>query len=399
MAKTLLYVETASARYGSSLSLLTLVRSLDRARFRPVVAVQRDNPVREDFAAMGVQTMPLAVPDLRAPDIGTVKSETAGLAPPRAARFDNPLGLALREARDLAVYRHDIRALKRLIKSEGVDLIHCNNQVAANRLVYYAAPRGLPFIQHVRDGPLSTSAHIRKLGKRPDLFLCISHFVEAEVVKCVRADARTQVVYNPVGDRFFEPVRRARAAQAPYVFCQVARLIPYKGQDLLLQAFAALQSRLPDGVPPPRLVLLGGATHGAGFERELRRFVDDNRLGALVDFRPYENDIIPTLDSVDCLVHCTRGSEGFGRVVAEAMARGLPVIGNSRGALPELIDHRSTGFVADDVEAMASAMRTLIADRALSERMSKEARRRADRFSAETIAGQVTGAYDDLLGA
>lgn len=66
-------------------------------------------------------------------------------------------------------------------------------------------------------------------------------------------------------------------------------------------------------------------------------------------------------NSVDVLVLPSRGSEVFGRVLVEAYAHGIPVIGSDQGGIPESIEHGKSGFVfhSDDHTALANHLATM----------------------------------------
>jgi glycosyltransferase involved in cell wall biosynthesis len=84
--------------------------------------------------------------------------------------------------------------------------------------------------------------------------------------------------------------------------------------------------------------------------------------------------------------------EPFGLAVIEAMANGTPVIACRRGAVPEVLDHGTTGFIVDNVdEAVAAVPRAIALDR-------RAIRRRFERrFSAERMAGDYLALYDEVL--
>ena len=69
-------------------------------------------------------------------------------------------------------------------------------------------------------------------------------------------------------------------------------------------------------------------------------------------------------------------TDTFGNVILEAQACGLPVVVSDSGGPKELVDDQANGLItkSHDVEAFADAIRTLVADRAMRERMGKFAR-------------------------
>jgi glycosyltransferase involved in cell wall biosynthesis len=86
--------------------------------------------------------------------------------------------------------------------------------------------------------------------------------------------------------------------------------------------------------------------------------------------------------------------EPFGLVVIEALACGTPVIARERGSVPELIVHGRTGFVADTVDELVSAVKRIdIIDRAECRRHFEE------RFSAARMADEYEAIYRRLLAA
>ena len=82
------------------------------------------------------------------------------------------------------------------------------------------------------------------------------------------------------------------------------------------------------------------------------------------------------------LIHLVNYNEAFGLVPVEAMACGMPVIANRRGALPELIKHGKTGFIVDTWEEAEE----LIKEDAVSEIDPEACRRQALKFSIEKSA-------------
>jgi glycosyltransferase involved in cell wall biosynthesis len=130
--------------------------------------------------------------------------------------------------------------------------------------------------------------------------------------------------------------------------------------------------------------------------------------GIIQDQGYYERHVVPAIDNVHvtyddpvggkarqqmlgsarALLHLTNFNEPFGLSVVEAMACGTPVIACNRRSMPELIDHRVTGFLVNNVdEAVAAVARIGEIDRAAC-RAAVEARFTVDRTG---IDGHVYG--------
>jgi glycogen(starch) synthase len=92
-------------------------------------------------------------------------------------------------------------------------------------------------------------------------------------------------------------------------------------------------------------------------------------------------------------------NEGFGLAVAEAMSWALPVVGRTTGGVAEIVDHNATGLLVaeDDPAELAGAIVRLVDDRALAERLGRQARRiAAARLDSERTADLTLQLYERL---
>jgi glycosyltransferase involved in cell wall biosynthesis len=168
----------------------------------------------------------------------------------------------------------------------------------------------------------------------------------------------------------------------------VGRLIPIKGLDVLLEAFAAARTELPD---------LSLEIAGAGpLEAELRSAAPDGVtfLGRVSPVEPvYERNAITVVPS--------RG-EGFGMVALEAAERGRAAIVSDVGGLPEIVTHRKTGLVVPvgDADALTAAIVELARDPDSVRAFGAAARQRAlESFSADQNADGIADLYRRMLSA
>jgi glycosyltransferase involved in cell wall biosynthesis len=106
--------------------------------------------------------------------------------------------------------------------------------------------------------------------------------------------------------------------------------------------------------------------------------------------------------SIDVFVLPSLDAEGLPVAVLEAMATGLPILTTRAGGASEVVSDGEQGFVvaADDVPALAAALRTLLIDAGLRERMGKSARRRAvEELSVDRFAENVFDLYREMAKA
>ena len=165
-----------------------------------------------------------------------------------------------------------------------------------------------------------------------------------------------------------------------------------KGQQDAIRAAAILAAR----GRKVRLSLVG--TDEAGQEEALRGLADELGVSDRVAFlgpsaRPQE-----LLDACDVLLMCSR-SEGFSRVVIEAMKAGKPVIASHIPSSVEQVRDGVTGFLYEpgDTEALATHIERFDDDRALALSMGAEAKRWADsHFNLERYGRELA---DTLSGA
>ena len=173
---------------------------------------------------------------------------------------------------------------------------------------------------------------------------------------------------------------------APTRLCAVGRLIPIKGFDLLLRAFAAARAEVPE---------LTLEIAGAGpLDAELRRAAPDG-----VTFLGRVSPVAEVYERNAIVVVPSRG-EGFGMVALEAAERGRAAVVSDVGGLPEIVADGETGVVvpAEDVGALTRALVVLARDDELVRQYGHAARRRAlDQFSAGSAADGVEAVYRDLL--
>lgn len=213
------------------------------------------------------------------------------------------------------------------------------------------------------------------------------------------------VVVVPPGvdvDRFTPASPRSRAEvrdrhgvpRDATLVVSVSRLVPRKGMDVLIRAAARLAP-----VHPDLQVLIGG---GGRDDARLRRLVDETGAPVRLLGRVDDDDLPGLYGAADVFAMDCRNrwlgleQEGFGIVFLEAAACGIPQIAGDSGGAAEAVLDGETGIVVRDprsVAELAAALRTLIVDPPLRQRMGLAAQRRCvEEFSYDVLAARLRGA-------
>jgi GalNAc-alpha-(1->4)-GalNAc-alpha-(1->3)-diNAcBac-PP-undecaprenol alpha-1,4-N-acetyl-D-galactosaminyltransferase len=188
--------------------------------------------------------------------------------------------------------------------------------------------------------------------------------------------AAAHAIPNPL--RQLKRVREPRQGGSGRIVVALGRLWPEKGHAVLIRAFAALAPEFQEW----RLVIVGdGPEHGA-----LRALADS--LGVLdrVALTGWMDTPEEALATSDVFVMSSR-YEGFSNALLEAMGVGLPVVSTACGGSEEMIEHGVNGYVVaiDDAAGLAGAMRILMADAQLRERIGAAAAAASRRYTMQTI--------------
>lgn len=181
-----------------------------------------------------------------------------------------------------------------------------------------------------------------------------------------------------------------------FVIGYVGRLIPEKGIDTLLAAASSLIRERSDVY----VVIVGTGP----WEKAGKAQAQSLGIGDRVLWVPWarSEEMPGFLAGLSVLVLPSRTGtswkEQFGRVLTEAMATGIPVVGSDSGEIPHVIGEAGLVFAEGDAGQLAAAILRLIEDRALARRLSEAGIERvAGEFSQAVVARKTLGVYTQLL--
>ena len=240
---------------------------------------------------------------------------------------------------------------------------------------------------------------LRRIAGGVDVLTVLGDYTRTRIEAAV-GQARARLVRLPPGvdTTVFAPdvdgvaVRRRHGlGDRPLAVC-VSRLVPRKGQDVLIRALPAVRRVVPGAA----LLLAGGGP-------------DRGRLERMVREHGLERDVVVTgaLPWTELPAYYAAGDvfampcrtrrrgldvEGLGIVYLEASATGLPVVAGRSGGAPDAVRHGETGTVVDGraVSEVAAAVSSLLADRDRAAAMGRAGRAWVEReWRWDLLAGRL----------
>jgi len=222
-----------------------------------------------------------------------------------------------------------------------------------------------------------------------------------EIIRCVVAPSEAMAKELerggwPVSKIIYYGVERHQRssglAERPCI-AYAGRLVPEKGCQTLLHAFARVLTQHPDA----QLLIAGDGPERARLQALAIELVGDSAvfLGQLRN-----SDLQRLFESAWVQVVSSLWIEPFGLVTAEAMMRATAVVATRIGGQVELIEHGVTGFLvpARDINAMADALCELCRDRNKARSMGESGRRRAEHLlSLDQMFINYLSLYEDVV--
>jgi glycosyltransferase involved in cell wall biosynthesis len=272
------------------------------------------------------------------------------------------------------------RRVQKLFAAIGADVLYANG----TRAIPYAVGARLlgcrPLIFHhhglLTDGPIRT------------LTFAVNRFADAVIAPSrvsaepFIAGGKVHVIPYGIDVQRFAPVTASRAGDV-CVVGSLTRPDPTKG----MHDFIELARRMKSQVRRAEFVLGGGPV----FPHEHKPYasVVADAASAGVRTTGHVRDTVPFYNALDVFVHLA-GPEGFGLIVVEALACGVPVVAYDWGAIPEVFGGLVTLVPPGDIDAAAAAVDALLTNE--QRRITEGARGRQaaeQRFTIDRMAAEI----------
>ena len=346
-----LFVSHDSSLFGAQRILLTLLSSIDRRVFAPMLLLPFDGPMARQAAALGI---PVFVKQL----VHWVPGSTVSTGRQRVRYL----------ARFLRSLLSRCRAIERLITEHKVDLVYTNTVTCVEGAIAAQRTRK-PHVWHIHEHILRN----RDLAPLfPFRFYCAAiGFLASSVLFCSKALAsgypllsgKAFVVYNglpspPFREKFSSRMELLRALGCEVdtkLVAVVGALFPSKDH----MTFLAAAEKVARKIKNVSFLIVGSGSES--YTNRIRDRIRDLQLDSRVRLLGWRNDVHDLMSAIDVLVISSE-QESFGLTAIEALSMETPVVATRCGGPEEVMADGDTGLLVPvkDPDAMADAIVKLL---------------------------------------
>ena len=359
--KNILFIHQSAELYGSDKTLLLLLKNLDKNKFKPVVLLPFDGPLKEALENENIEVV-----------IAPVLKLYRKLFTPK----------------NLIGFFKDIKTAFKIVNE-----LHKKYQFT---LIYSNTLAVLLGIMFAWKNNIKHLWHVHEIIEKPSLF-------KKAFVGLLSLKSNTHIVYNSQATKVFWELNKSiinkgvviwngieintpesstselfdirknlfLAQPNEIILALVGRISRWKGQMILLDAFNNLVQKNENiklvfvGAPPP---------NQEKFQEDLEDRISSFNLNDKVLIIPFQNEIHKIWQAIDIAVVPSTEPEPFGMVAIEAMLAHKPIVGSNHGGLTEIIENNATGFLVtpNSVQDLVIALEKLIQNELLRKEMGEK---------------------------
>ena len=359
--KNILFIHQSAELYGSDKTLLLLLKNLDKNKFKPVVLLPFDGPLKEALENENIEVV-----------IAPVLKLYRKLFTPK----------------NLIGFFKDIKTAFKIVNE-----LHKKYQFT---LIYSNTLAVLLGIMFAWKNNIKHLWHVHEIIEKPSLF-------KKAFVGLLSLKSNTHIVYNSQATKVFWELNKSiinkgvviwngieiytpesstyelfdirknlfLAQPNEIILALVGRISRWKGQMILLDAFNNLVQKNENiklvfvGAPPP---------NQEKFQEDLEDRISSFKLNDKVLIIPFQNEIHKIWQAIDIAVVPSTEPEPFGMVAIEAMLAHKPIVGSNHGGLTEIIENNATGFLVtpNSVQDLVIALEKLIQNELLRKEMGEK---------------------------
>lgn len=325
----------------------------------------------------------------------------------------NPLALILRLVKAIPSAAFSVLRLRRALRAIDARVIHAHG-FKMQLLSLWARPRRAAVVLHLHDYVSTRPAMSRLLRLVPMggvRAVAISSSIATDARRVLPTRVPVTVVYNGIDLERWAPIGPTAdldalagvdpAEPGTIRVGLVATMARWKGHETFLRALAQLprDMRVRGYVIGGPIYQTSGSEHSLAELKAMSRTLDlDGRVG----FTGLVADPSTAMRALDVIIHASIRDEPFGRVIAEGMALGRPVITSATGGGAELIVPGVTAltFPPGDAGALAERITELVENPSRRHELGENGTRRAhELFDRARMTSELAALYESIAGS
>lgn len=294
-----------------------------------------------------------------------------------------------------------------LIQFENLDILHVHYAIPHATSAYLAKQI---LKEEAKDVPVITTLHgtdITLVGSDPtykkvvdfsinqsDGVTAVSEYLKEETYRLFDINKDIKVIPNFIDLERFKKSKKEHFKKAicPEGEKIVTHVSNFREVKRVTDVVATFSKMLENGVKA-KLLMVGDGPERTKAENKCRELSICDQVRFLG-----KQDQVEEVLSISDLFMIPSGSETFGLAALEAMSCSVPVISSNIGGLPEVNIHGETGYLCElgDIDCMAQHATEILTDEKLQQKMSKAARKRAEKFEIDKIVSVYEDYYEDV---
>lgn len=381
--KKILYIHTGAELYGADIILLTLLKGLDKTKYKPIVVLPTDGPLVKELNKINIEVHIEEYPVLR-------------------RKYFSLKGIV----QYIAKYVSSCKRIISIVGKENIDIVHANT-IAVLEGIYISKKLNIPLIWHVHE-ILERPKVIYKItsaimGIFATKIIAVSNAVKEHLLNSGYInEEKIQVIYNGVNVERFNPQndgsklrQELNIPNEAFIIGMIGRVNAIKGQEEFVKIVSSLISKYNNVYG----VIVGDAFLGQEWRvQKLKDMIDELGYGDRLQYLGYRADTNILHCMFDVYILPSVSADSLPTVVLEAMASKRVVVGYKNGGICEMVDDRESGYLEEIYQSdkLIEDIEHLIENRELYDSMANCGYKRLkNMFSLEAFNEKIDCMYQN----
>ena len=241
--------------------------------------------------------------------------------------------------------------IRSFILKNKIDLVYTNTSTLISPTIA-SKLSGIPSIFHIHEIPVSSKLYTRFLVTFFNIFsskvISVSNAVRNYWIDNGLLKEKIKTIYNGFNFNF---KTKKKLSKSEIVFCNISRIIPYKGHLFLIELFNEL-SKFKNNLI---LNIIGDTLpEYESYYNELKVKVEQYNLTKKINFIGYQSDVKKYLEKSNFFIHCPISPDPLPTVIFEGIESSTPVIFTNLGGSYEILDSGKNGLAIDHLSVKKS---------------------------------------------